>query len=61
MNLRTSFFAAATTLTLSAGAYALPGGDPLSGKFSIEEAIAQPRRSGRADGSDRHHDGHFDL
>ena len=38
MNLRTSFFAAATTLTLSAGAYALPGGDPLSGKFSIEEA-----------------------
>ncbi len=38
MNLRTSFFAVATTLTLSASAWALPGGDPLSGKFSIDEA-----------------------
>jgi peptidyl-prolyl cis-trans isomerase A (cyclophilin A) len=38
MNLRTSFFAVATTLTLSASASALPGGDPLSGKFSIDDA-----------------------
>lgn len=38
MTLRTSFFAAATTLALTGTAVALPGQDPLAGKFTIDEA-----------------------